>query len=362
MGKKKKKTFKKFSATLGVIITLLAIVMYIPRTARIGYKNDKYANILKDANIAADTRVVDIAMLGAHDAFSSNINLLSAPDSAESGIVKNKAVNAVFKGGLVRVLKAQQDGAKVLLNRGVRYFDVRISYVEGEWYTKHGLLDTNLFYYLKDIYDFLENRPQEFVILDVQHIYTGESNIKEFLNYLIDLRFVGNPLGLNDFIHHTSAIPLNDLLYFDVLGPTHGGIVLLLKDDGSADVAQKTLFYERNDAIRSKWHNKRYVRDIVPLINEEAAYLKTLADSDFFRVNQAQLTPDYLKDPLGTLGRWSLINIAATSNAKLLNNKAFDEWLSVMPIFMVDFANSRYARFNTRVNEKIIEYNRNLGA
>jgi len=33
-----------------------------------------------------------------------------------------------------------------------------------------------------------------------------------------------------------------------------------------------------------------------------------------------------------------------------------------MPIFMVDFANSRYARFNTRVNEKIIEYNRNLGA
>jgi len=107
MGKKKKKTFKKLSTTLGVIITLLALIMYVPLTARIGYKNDKYANILKDANIAADTRVVDIAMLGAHDAFSSNINLLSAPDPAESGIVKNKAVNAAFKGGLVRVLKAQ---------------------------------------------------------------------------------------------------------------------------------------------------------------------------------------------------------------------------------------------------------------
>ncbi|OQC11539.1 MAG: hypothetical protein BWX74_00119 [Tenericutes bacterium ADurb.Bin087] len=361
MGKRKKKTFKKLGTTLLTILTVLLVVMYVPRTARIGYKNDRYANILKDANIAADTRVVDIAMLGAHDAFSSKINLLSAPDPAESGIVKNKTVNAVFKGGLVRVLKAQQDGAKVLLNRGVRYFDVRISYFDGEWYTKHGLLDTNLFYYLKDIYDFLKDRPQEFVILDIQHIYTGESNINEFLNYLLDIQFVGNPLTLQDFIHHTSAITLNDLLYFDVLGPNHGGIILLLNDDGTAEASQKTLFYNRNDAIRSKWHNKRYVKDIVPLINAEADYLKTQESLDYFRVNQAQLTPDYLKDPLGTLGRWSLINIAATSNAKLVSNAHFAEWLGVMPIFMVDFANSRYARFNVRANEKIIEYNRNLG-
>ncbi|MGI6734583.1 MAG: hypothetical protein ACOX3C_00075 [Bacilli bacterium] len=368
MKKKTKKRLKNLFSTLGVIFGFLLILMYAPFTARSGYKSDRYATILKDANLAADTPVVDIAMLGAHDAFSSKIGLFSAPDPAESGIVKNTLVNAVFKGGLVRVLKAQQNGAKTLLNRGVRYFDVRISYADGDWYTKHGLLDTKLNYYLKDIYEFLENKNSEFIIFDIQHIYTGESNINEFLDYLVNLRFKGNPLGFKNFINHTSAIPLKDLVYFDVLGPEHGGIILLLNDDGTATAEQKTMFYSRNGegevkaAIRSKWHNQRYVKKILPLIAEEVDYLKSLESLAFFRVNQAQLTPDYLKDPLGTLTRWSLINIAAMSNSLLVGHKAFDEWLEVMPIFMVDFANSRHGRFNVRVNEKIIAYNQSLNA
>lgn len=79
-------------------------------------------------------------------------------------------------------------------------------------------------------------------------------------------------------------------------------------------------------------------------------------------MNQAQLTPDYLKDPFGTLFNWSLINLAAKSNKALLNHPNFDEWLEEMPIFMVDYANSKAGEFNTKINEKIIAHNQLLYA
>ncbi len=356
------------STVLSVFFVSLVLIMYAPFTVRVGYQDDAYAHVMKDANMSGESKVIDIAMLGAHDAFSHHINLRSKPDPGDDGIVQNKAINTFFKGGIVRVSKAQNVGAKTLLNRGVRYFDVRISRVGDTWFTKHGLLDSELKHYVGDIYEFLKDKPEEFIVFDIQHIYLGDSTISDFLNYLMGITLVKEGLNLNHFLNYTTNIPLEALEYFDVKGVDRGGIVILLNDDGSATPDQKKIFYERgngeNDtiSIRSKWHNQRTVTDIIPLIDSEKEYLSTQIDKPYFRVNQAQLTPDYLKDPFGTLFNWSLINLAAKSNKALLNHPNFDEWLEEMPIFMVDYANSKAGEFNTKINEKIIAHNQLLYA
>lgn len=359
----------KRSVAVGVsvwFLLLLLVVMYSPITLRIAAAHPTYANILKEAEIEGDTKVIDIAMLGAHDAFSHKINLFSSVDPAEEGIVTSKPVNAVFKGGLVRVLKAQQASAKTLLNRGVRYFDVRISNYKGEWYTKHGLIDTKLKYYVGDIYNFLKDKPKEFIIFDIQHIYLGDKSMNNFMNYFSNITLMKENLVLDDFLNHSSTTPLSDLEYFDVTGGTRGGIILLLNDDATAAANHGRKFYERGNgesevkAIRSKWHNRQEVKDIINDINTEANYLKEEAIKPYFRVNQAQLTPDYMKRPLGTLWNWSLLNLAAKSNKVLLNQPNFKNWLNEMPIFMVDFANTNSGNFNTKINKIILEYNKSL--
>ena len=92
----------------------------------------------------------------------------------------------------------------------------------------------------------------------------------------------------------------------------------------------KKIFYDRgNDegdikAIRYVWHNKTKINDLVPEINKEDQTIKDLGIENVFRVNQAQLTPDYRSDVPNALGGWSLIGHSAKSNKGLLSNDNFD--------------------------------------
>lgn len=73
------------------------------------------------------------------------------------------------------------------------------------------------------------------------------------------------------------------------------------------------------------------------------------------RVNQTQasLSVESVGDVLRYIGAWSLVKFAEDYNLSLLENEDFDEWLRVLPVFQVDFANSDKGDFNRRVNEKI---------
>lgn len=73
------------------------------------------------------------------------------------------------------------------------------------------------------------------------------------------------------------------------------------------------------------------------------------------RVNQTQasLSVESVGDVLRDIGAWSLVKFAEDYNLSLLENEDFDEWLRVLPVFQVDFANSDKGDFNRRVNEKI---------
>ena len=360
---------KKVKIILGTIGGLLAVfllmVMYAPFAFTINDNQNDYSEVLKEASLNEDTKVTDIRMLGAHDAYSHNIDLLSSTDPAESGLASNVFANIFFKGGMVRMARAQRHSAAKLLNSGVRYFDVRISCHKDDWYTKHGFISDKLELYLKETYAFLNSHPSEFAIFDVQHIYTGERTLDDFVDYLLTKEMNGNTFA--DFVHYDSElISLENLKYKDVKTENKGGIVFLINSDESITDEHKKIMYERGDgeenaiSIRSKWHNKNDVKDMIPNIDDEAILIKETTFQNMFRVNQAQLTPNYLKSPFKTIFSWSLLDIAKHSNIALLQNENFDAWLEAMPIFMVDFATSNYENFSTLINEKIITANKGL--
>jgi len=360
----KHKLKKVFSSIALLLLLLLLAIAYVPITFGHKIGTNDYSNIIGEANLASTTLVTDIAMLGAHDAFSDEINLLSKPDPGESGVTANKFVNALFKGGMVRVTRAQKNGAGILLKSGVRYFDARVSFVGDKWMTKHGLLSGYLSTYLTDIYDFLNSHPKEFVVFDLQHIYLGEKSAMDFLDYLMTTRI--NEQTFADFIHYDTSInALADLNYEDVISSERGGIIFLA-NPGEISNEYKNKIYIRGDgeenlvSIRSKWHDVIKEVDLISKIDLEASYIKNQGLTGMFFVNQAQLTPDYFEYPLETILKWSLLDLAKKSNVTLIKNENFHDWLSVMPIFMVDFANTNYQNFNTLIIEQILEYNKSL--
>lgn len=348
-----------------LLVALLLLVMYAPFTFALKHNKTNYSEVLKDAALNKETKVTNIHMLGAHDAFSHNINLFSPTDPGDDGLPNNLIAKLFFKGGMTRVARAQKHGADKLLTSGVRYFDARISYHQNSWYTKHGFISDELKLYLQDIYFFLNNNPSEFIIFDVQHIFTADKTVDDFINYLITTKIQDNTF--NEFVHYDSQITLlKDLKYQDVVSNNKGGIIFLVNDDETVINEHQKYFYKRGNgesetiSIRSKWHNKNDVRDIIVNINNETSLINEGAYQEVFRVNQAQLTPNYLDAPLKTIFSWSLLDIAKHSNSTLLENENFDQWLTVTPIFMVDFANSYYRDFAKLINEKIIKANQNI--
>ncbi len=353
-------TFRSVFALFGLFLLL---VMYMPLTFAHSHNKSDYSSVLKDATLSDATLVTDVHMLGAHDAYSDNIGLFSATDPAEDGLPNNFFAKLLFKGGMTRVARAQKHGAKRLLASGVRYFDVRVSYYKDDWYTKHGFISDKLSTYLSETYTFLQYNNEEFIIFDVQHIFTGEKSVNDFVAYLLTTKL--NNKTFADFVFYADSKPALDALTY---GEVKGGIVFLLNEDSSVSNANKQYFYKRGNgetnsvSIRSKWHNQNDITSMIPLIDEEAAYLVANDHSGMLRVNQAQLTPDYLKAPFKTIFDWSLLDIAKHSNAALLEHENFDTWLKAMPIFMVDFANSNYKNFNANINTKLIDANKALTA
>ena len=101
------------------------------------------------------------------------------------------------------------------------------------------------------------------------------------------------------------------------------------------------------------------------LIGEQA---DLIAESDEWdnklRMNQAQpaFSVGGVGDLFVDLFSWNLKNHSIRYNAKIIDHEDFDKWLSIMPVFQVDFVNSDYGDFNNKVNAKITAYNQKLVA
>ncbi|MBO4667254.1 MAG: hypothetical protein J5666_03905 [Bacilli bacterium] len=367
---------KKIRKFIGFILLLvliyLIITLQVPITFTSKKANDSYDFVLSDSITNMDARVVDIAMLGSHDAFSDGITYNSKANTNEGGIVTSKIVGILAKGLIVKMSKAQTVGAKAQLYAGVRYFDVRLTKIDNTYYTCHGYLSNTFDSYLKEVVEFLDSHPGEFIIFDIQHFYTEDGTAKkedfEELVTFMDSIKSDNGNSIIDYIYYDSMVnEISTLTYKDVTNnKAKAGVIMLGK------VSDNSLFYLRDDDatysnenyhnIRSLWHQTNSTDDLVSGIKDEYEYLKTHDYSNVLRVNQAQRTAFIMNMTLvKSILSWSLLDMSKSTNKAIIGDEEmFKEYLTMMPIYMVDYATSNKESFNKLANTYISEYNSGL--
>ena len=367
--KKHKKTRNTLAILLILFLTLLMPFSFCNKKTNINFEY-----VMRGSITNQDAKVVDIKMLGAHDAFTEGIKMNSKPNEIEGGIVTNKAVNLLAKGLVVRMTKTQNVSADAMLKAGVRYFDVRATKIDDKYYATHGYIGKEIIEYVKEIVDFLGSHDGEFIIFDLQHFYTQSgsnydlelADYQSFLEYMNTYKNDKNKSFL-DYVHYDTSIDnLSDLTYKKVIGEDAGIIILakcgnnkfIYKRDNDANRVEDRTY----SSIRSYWHNDNRTKKMLSSMEEEYNFIKTHDYQNILRVNQAQKTGFFTDlKILRSLFSWSLLDMASFFNQKMISNKdAFMKYLDAMPIYMADYVTSNRGNFNKLANEYIMEANKNL--
>lgn len=309
-----------------------------------------YSNIMAEttARSGKDPRVVDIAMLGAHDAFTSGITKASRPNPQEIPRAAHPFLRPV-KGMVARISRAQRSSACDLARRGVRYFDARAAWADGDFYACHGLLGGKLEDDIRGLARFLGETEGEVVVFDLQHAFLKGSGTDALFAWL-------ERLGLFGFVRFDpTKIPLGELTYGQA---TRGGsgVVLL----ANRETYQGCKHYDRAGAIRSNWHDTDSIDTLFERMHEEHTNLhdnRDAPDWNGFRVNQAVTTPQLPKGFKRLMTGWSLLDAGSRVNARLIRQEGLTRWLGTMPIVMVDCADSMENGFNDEIMRIIGEYN-----
>jgi hypothetical protein len=381
------KRFLKIVVFFVVIIASLLLIIGQPSSsfASDEFTKNDYSDIMKD-NISGDPLVTEIAMLAAHDALTAGIKkdspinyldygnfLVDAAEAMPEGVVQ-----ALAGGFISRTAVAQKSSAYDLLKRGVRYIDVRVAEYGGGFSACHGLIADPISEFLTDTLKFLEETDAELVVVEIRHGYFGKTGYAELFEYIKDVKKNGK--NLFDYIRYDpTQIPLENLRYRTA---TNGGsgVVLLTPeapsdapyfDCESADGLTEATVWD--DGVfggfaymtepREVWHNQTKESLMLEGIRGEYKKLKENPElyKNTFRINQAQRTPKFEAASIfEVLVGWSLIDMAYKYNYTLLMQDDFKEWLSVMPIFQVDYADGMYEGFNDKVVKIINEYNAEL--
>lgn len=310
-----------------------------------------YSNWMSE-NISNDILVKDIVMLGAHDAFSYEIDIFSEVDNNSADGLMQGFVGKVIKGFSIRQSKTQVVSVIDLLKSGVRYFDLRLSFnhTEDTYYTVHNYFSSPLNEVLSEIGLFLEENPGELIIIDIQHVYGVDydslNDFEEVYQYFEDSNIL-------DYAYRNDLVALKDLTFGEVTSDkSKSGVVILSKF-----AYNNNLFWDYSDNIRSSWANKDNFEEVIGFLESEKEIINSTPSlQSKFRIMQAVTTMELsLPGILRSLSSWSLLNRAETFNRDLLNYEEFEELVNAMPIIMVDYSSD--ADFVDEIMEMIIEYN-----
>jgi uncharacterized repeat protein (TIGR02543 family) len=301
-----------------------------------------YNSVMKNSIFNSNLKVTEIAMLGAHDAFTHGITSSSSWNELDDnysmwaslfGWAGVKSISARFS-------KAQSYGAYDLAKYGVRFFDGRITYQSSTWYTAHGLISGTVESYVQDMIKFLSENPREFLVFDVQKIFTGSSNHAALLQKLASITYNGKTIY--DYVYYdTNVTPFSQLTYGEVI--KNGGGVIMTFDSLPSGITYGNKVYYRGGAVYSDtWANTESTSTLINTIN--ANYTKfvngTVSVSGKFIVNQAQLTPqvDAGFVTAAIFNSDNLIKRGNSSNASVIAAANFTNWFSKMNVIWVDEA------------------------
>ncbi|MFA7076076.1 MAG: phosphatidylinositol-specific phospholipase C domain-containing protein [Candidatus Izemoplasmatales bacterium] len=334
-----------------IIFSILSIInipwMFVSKQT----SSTDYSNWMSE-NITSDKKIVDIAMIGAHDAFSYQIDIFSQVDEKSAESVMTGFVGKFIKGFSIRQSKTQTVNVEEQLKSGVRYFDMRLSYNEDEkeYYTVHNYFSTPLKSVLRMIEKFLSANPGEFIILDIQHVYGVDYNSQEdfieVYNYFEEEK-------LTDYAYPNNIKSLSSVSYADVTDDKNqGGIMVFSK------FSQTNEYFWGYDAhIRSSWANEDEFDKIIDFLeSEKTDIILNMTYRDRLVVMQAVATMEMSTAGIfRSFGNWSLLGRAREFNQYLLNYEGIDLLLDVMPIMMVDYASDKETV--DQMMELIIEHN-----
>lgn len=333
------------------VILVLVISVNLP-VISIGHKSSDidYRNWMTET-LDSETRIVDVTMLGAHDAFSSGINLFSPADKFADGIMKG-FTGFLLKGFLVRQSVTQITDAPGLLQSGVRYFDIRLTLDEDEWITKHNFVSNKFEPIASDLVEFLKNNKGEFLVLDFQHINGVDYNsIEDYMKFIEMLDIA----GLIDF-QYFNGKGLGEVTYGEITANKSESQVVIVD---KFSVPNKTT-YDYEDSIHSVWADDDSFEGVIKQQTAVADKLNQTEEfNNSFKVMQAVTTMQLSLPGIGnSLKTWSLIERAEKFNEYLINHDDFDVLLETMPIVMIDYCNTNKNGLNDRIMDKIISANR----
>lgn len=324
--------------------------------------------------LETDQKLIDIAMLGAHDAFTAEIGIGSPIDNQSAASIQTGWTGTLIKGFSVKQSKTQVSPVCGLLEAGVRYFDVRLTYHEEEaaWYTSHSLFSEAFAGILADLETFLAEHPGEFVILDIQHVNGIDlEDPAQSDPALAEIRQLLADSGVLSRAYPEGTNVLSEVTYGDLTSDgTASGVILFTKlptDD--------PVFWSYGASIRSAWPDTDSPETAFAFLSEEADLIasgealtgnqmaenpEALDSREAIRVMQAVLTMQLTGEGiLGALRDWSLLSRARAFNPLLLDQEGFPDWLSAMPVVMVDYADSNHDDFLDDIMQIIIEKNQN---
>ncbi|MDR0883442.1 MAG: hypothetical protein LBN05_02395 [Oscillospiraceae bacterium] len=313
-----------------------------------------YAHILRDnVPVNANPRVVNVAMLGAHDAFSNEIDPKSPLDpNSDTPILGNPLLKLLGGGVFARQARAQRSNAYELAQRGVRLFDIRVTWDGTQWANMHSFISGAFEPNLRHLLRFLHENPGEMLLVDLQHVYPAPHTLDDLVTWIGTIREDGQSLW--DFVHYDpNAIPLGKLRWRDVVPEGKAGAVVLLKKEQTPGCR-----YYYDDSVAT-WHNEPDTQTL--LADIAAEYDRLRADpsnrQNGFSLNQAQSTPPL---SLKAIAYWSLLKDAETSNLAVLDHPDFDAWLRVMPQIWFNNTDSMVGDFNDRVVARLNAYNQGI--
>ena len=377
------KSLKKYKVLEGLIIAFIILFIFFTAlmhqhklpTKPIKY-NHKYGRVLSSIEGIKEKnpRIVDLALLAAHDSNTYNMKYNAPMDEAENNTVIGKTANAT-KGFQYRFAVTQQSDLYNQFMQGVRVFHIKYTYYKGEWYGTHAKLTGKLSEYILNILKALDENPGEFVITLFHPLYFGNSSLGDFHNYLETIRYKGK--NIYDYVQYNQANIFNEenksgerigtLRYNQVTeNGTKAGVILMDRRESKLGLKYVT----NNDKYADKyfdidantdhvWHSRGNSQKIANEIDKNMERIKNQQITNKLRINQTQLSFS-VKDPISSIFKWSLYNMAKTNNTKIIENKNFNEWLKYMPIVKCDFVTSQYKDFNNKINQKLIEYNTNM--
>ena len=194
----------------------------------------------------------ELVIPGSHDSFAYDFKILGPNESGMPRIA-----NLFIK----LWAKCQSKTIYEQILMGIRYFDIRITKYNGEYYTIHSLIAIPVNQVLHDILLFIDTFPTEKIILDFNHLYIDD--VKEFEEYL-------------KFQIGDKAVSNNNDNIVAAIGTLDKPLFVFVDDDNTS--------FFNSDILKSFWHDTNDVNLLTTSMSEESK-------EGLLRITQAILTP-----------------------------------------------------------------------